>query len=119
MEEGAECNANELAKLGLDCCLMLDDDGHDAKEVKVVASGPLLRLLAREQPNASAVANEEEEGREEEGEEEGKEEVEECHWEQVKKAANNRNAVDQKAEVSWRNSNAFLDMMFHRTMLNE
>ncbi len=68
MEEGAECDADELAKLGLDCCSMLDDDGHDAEEVEVVASGPLLRLLAREQSNASAVTNDEEEGKEEEGE---------------------------------------------------
>jgi hypothetical protein len=60
----------------------------------------LLHLLAWEQSNASAITNEEEEGREEEGEEEGEEEEEECHWEQVKKAANNGNAVDQKAEVS-------------------
>ncbi len=56
----------------------LDDDGHDAEEVEVVASGPLMRLLAREQSNASAVTNKEEEGREEEGEEE-----EEGHCEQV------------------------------------
>ncbi len=66
MEEGAECDANELATLGLDCCSMLDDGGHDAQEVEVVASGPLLRLLAGEQSNASAVTNKEEEGREEE-----------------------------------------------------
>ncbi len=81
MEEGAECEADKLAKLGLDCCLMLDDDGHDAKEMEVVASGPLLRQLAQEQSNASAVTKEEEEGREEEGEEEVEEEEEECHWE--------------------------------------
>ncbi len=105
----------------------LDDDGHDAEEVEVVASGPLLRLLAREQSNASAVTNEEEEGREEEGEEE----EEEGHWKQVKQAANNGNvkvrtiplstisSVDQKVEVSWRNSNPSLDMMFYQTMLNE
>jgi hypothetical protein len=119
MEEGAECDADELAKLGLDCCSMLYDDGHDAEEVKVVTSGPLLHLLAREQSNPSAITNKEEEGREEEGEEEGEEEKEECHWEQVKKAADDGNAVDQKAEVSWRNSNPSLDMMFHRAMLNE
>ena len=65
--EGAECDAKEFSKLVLDCCSMLDDDGHDAGEVDVVACGPLLRLLGREQSNASAYANEEEEGREEEG----------------------------------------------------
>ncbi len=53
---------------------------------------------------------------EEEGEEQ---EEEECHWEQVKKATDDENAVDQKAEVSWRNSNPSLDMMFYRAMLNE
>ncbi len=108
MEEGAECDADKLVKLGLDCCSMLDDDGHDAEEVEVVASGPLLRLLARKQSNASAVTNEEEEGREEEGEEE------ECHWEQVKKAADDRNAVLQKGEVSWRNSKPSLGMIFYQ-----
>jgi hypothetical protein len=73
MEEGAECDADEFAKFGLDCCLMLHDDDHDAEEVEGVVSGPLLRLLAWEQSNASVVTNEEEEGREEEGEEEGEE----------------------------------------------
>jgi hypothetical protein len=53
--------------LVLDCCLMLDDDGHDAREVDVVACGPLLRLLGREQSNASTEANKEVEGREEGG----------------------------------------------------
>jgi hypothetical protein len=51
----------------LDCCLMLDDDGHDAREVEVAACGLLLRLLGWEQSNASTNANEEEEGREEGG----------------------------------------------------
>ncbi len=32
---------------------MLNDDGHNAREVEVVACGPLLRLLGREQSNAS------------------------------------------------------------------
>jgi hypothetical protein len=95
MKEGAECNAGKLAKLGLDCCSMLDDNGHNAKEAEVVATSPLLHLLAREQSNASAVTNKEEEGREEEGGEEGEEEEEECHWKQVKKAADNVNTVDQ------------------------
>ncbi len=71
MKEGAECDSNKMSKLGLDCCSMLDDNGHNAKEVEVVAFGPLLRLLAWEQLNASVVTNKEEEGREEEGEEEG------------------------------------------------
>ncbi len=119
IEEGAECNADKLAKLGLDCCLMLDNNGRDAKEVEVVASGPLLRLLAWEQSNTRAITNKEEEGREEEGEEEAEEEEEECHWEQVKKAADDGNAVNQQAEVGWRNSNPSLNMMFYRTMLNE
>jgi hypothetical protein len=43
--EGTECNAKEFAKLVLDCCLMLDNDGHDAGEVEVAACGPLLHLL--------------------------------------------------------------------------
>ena len=68
--EGAECDAEEFSKLVLDCCSMLDDDGHDAGEVDVVACGPLLRLLGQEQSNTSADANEEEEGREEGGKEE-------------------------------------------------
>jgi hypothetical protein len=63
--EGTECDAKEFSKLVLDCCLMLDHDGHNAREVDVVACGPLLRLLGWEQSNASANANEEEEGREE------------------------------------------------------
>jgi hypothetical protein len=70
MEEkgkGVECDAEEFSKLVLDCCLMLDDDGHDAGEVDVVTCGPLLRLLGREQSNAGADANEEEEGKEERG----------------------------------------------------
>ncbi len=70
MEEkgkGVECDAKEFSKLVLDCCLMLDDYGHDAEEVDVVACGPLLRLLGWEQLNASADANEEEEGPEEGG----------------------------------------------------
>ena len=116
--EGVECDAEEFAKLGLDCCSMLDDDGHDAEEVEVVACVPLLRLLGREQSNVSAVANEEEEGREEEG---GEEEEEEGHWEQAKQAADDGNvefgttpsdtisSADQKAEVSWKNSNPSLD----------
>jgi hypothetical protein len=73
MEEkgkGTECNTEEFAKLVLDCCLMLDDNGHDAGEVEVAACGPLLRLLGQEQSNTSADANEEEEGREEGGKEE-------------------------------------------------
>jgi hypothetical protein len=44
---------------------MLDDDGHNAGEVDVVACSPLLRLLGRERSNTSADANKEEEGREE------------------------------------------------------
>ncbi len=104
----------------------LDDDDHDAEEVEVVASGPLLRLMAREQSNASAVTNEEEERREE-----GEEEEEEGHWEQVKQAADHGNmkvqtiplstisSVDQMAEVSRRNSNPSLDIMFYQTLLNE
>jgi hypothetical protein len=67
MEEGKECNTNKFAKLGLDCCLMLDNNGHNAKELEVVASSALLRLLAGEQSNASAITIKEEEGREEEG----------------------------------------------------
>jgi hypothetical protein len=70
MEEkgkGMECDAKEFSKLVLDCCSMLDDDGHNAGEVDVVACGPLLRLLGQEQLNASADANKEEEGREEGG----------------------------------------------------
>ena len=116
--EGVECDAEEFAKLGLDCCSMLDDDGHDAEEVEVVACVPLLRLLGREQSNVSAVANEEEEGREEEG---GEEEEEEGHWEQAKQAADDGNvevgttpsdtisSADQKAEVRGKNSNPSLD----------
>ena len=46
---------------------MLNDDGHNAREVDVVACGPLLRLLGREQSNAGADANDEEEGKEERG----------------------------------------------------
>ena len=105
--EGAECDAEEFVKLGLDCCLILDDDGHETEKVEVVAYGPLLHLLGREQSNASPVANEEEEGREE-----GGEEGEEGHLEQVKQAADNGNvevrttpsnaisSADQKAEDS-------------------
>jgi hypothetical protein len=40
MEEkgkGAECDAKEFSKLVLDCCSMLDNDGHDAGEVNLVA----------------------------------------------------------------------------------
>ena len=119
--EGEKCDVEEFAKLGLDCCTMLDDAGHDAEEVEVVASGPLLRLLGRKQSNANAVAKEEEEGGEEE----------EGHWEEVKQAAGDGNvevrtmpsntisSADQKAEVSWKNSNPSLDMMLYRTMLNE
>jgi hypothetical protein len=65
--EGTECDAKVFSKLVLDCRSMLDDDGHDAGEVDVVARGPLLRLLGREQSNASANANKEEEEREEGG----------------------------------------------------
>jgi hypothetical protein len=68
MEEkgkGTECDAKEFSKLVLDRCSMLDNDGHDAGEVDVVACGPLLRLLGWEQSNASTNANKEEEGREE------------------------------------------------------
>jgi hypothetical protein len=65
--EGAECDAEEFSKLVLDCCSMLDNNGHDAGEVDVVACGPLLHLLGREQSNASADTNEEEDGREEGG----------------------------------------------------
>ena len=80
---------------------------HKKPKVEVVAYGPLLHLLGREQSNASPVANEEEEGREE-----GGEEGEEGHWEQVKQAADNGNvevrttpsnaisSADQKAEDS-------------------
>jgi hypothetical protein len=60
-------DAEEFSKLVLDCCLMLDNDGHNAGEVDVVACSPLLRLLEREQSNASANANKEEEIREEGG----------------------------------------------------
>ncbi len=70
MEEkgkGTECDAKEFSKLVLDCCLMLDNDGHNAGEVDVVSCGPLLRLLGQKQSNASADTNEEEEGREEGG----------------------------------------------------
>ncbi len=69
-------------------------------------------------------------GREEKGEEE-EEEEEEGHWEQVKQAAGDGNlkvqtiplstisSVDQKAEVSRRNYNPSLDIMFYQMMLNE
>ncbi len=93
----------------------------------MVASGPFLHLLAWEQLNTNAVTNKEEEGREEEREEK---EEEEGHWEQVEQAADNDNmkvqmiplitmlSVDQKAEVSRRNSNSSLDIMFYQMMLN-
>jgi len=65
--EGAECDAKGLSKLVLDCRSMLHNDGHNAGEVDVVACGPLLCLLGREQSNTSTDTNEEEEGREEGG----------------------------------------------------
>jgi hypothetical protein len=123
--ESVECNAKEFTKLVLDCCLMLDDDGHNARELEVAACGPLLCLLGHEQSNTSVNANEEEEGREEGGEEE------EGHWELVKQAVNNGNmevqttpsktipSADQKVEVSWKNSNPSLDMVLYQVMLND
>ncbi len=105
--EGVECDTKELAILVLDCCLMLDNDGHNAGVAEVAACSPLLHLLGQEQLNTSSPnANEEEEGREEGGEEE------EGHWKLVKQAVNNGNvevgrlhlktisSADQKAEVS-------------------
>lgn len=116
------CEPDEFAKLGLDCCSMLDND---EEEDGGGAGHPAQPLLQQEQPSLS---NSDEMGGERwehvpakigVGAEGGDRTLAQPSESPSQPHRPNIISNDQKAERSWKNSNPSLDMLLYRTMLNE
>lgn len=115
------CEADEFAKLGLDCCSMLDNDDDEEGE----GAGHAHPLLQQKQPPLS---NSDEMGGERwehvpakigAGAKRGDRTLAQPSESPFQPHRPNAISDDQKAERSWKNSNPSLDMLLYRTMLNE
>ena len=132
-EEVDDCNADEMAQLGLGCCSMLDSET-DEEEVEVVASEELMNQ--KEEAGSEEQKQQQQQRQQQpmstEGEEENSVQVttkskqgNENDQHEVKESstppapASDLLSNDQKANASWKNSNPSLDMMLYRTMMHE